>query len=152
MLSAHPSRLWNRFSLWKALPHRLLPMSGAPRIPRKSIFRANRLHGPLDSPAELNGFALEGSVAQHLRAWCNYTRAIHQLHYWHTRTGVELDFVVYGESGLFAAECDSLSAPRPKQVLCLGIRPQRRRANAIDSPTHSLNDAGLRALSDPMVS
>jgi predicted AAA+ superfamily ATPase len=43
--------------------------------------------------------ALEGLVAQHLRAWCGYTRDAHQLHYWHTRTGVEVDFVVYGPSG-----------------------------------------------------
>ena len=37
------------------------------------VFRANRPTGPLDSPAEIDGAALEGLVAQHLRAWCDYT-------------------------------------------------------------------------------
>ncbi|HEX6566126.1 MAG TPA: ATP-binding protein [Chthoniobacterales bacterium] len=35
------------------------------------IFRANRPVGPLDSPEEISGGALEGLVAQHLRAWCD---------------------------------------------------------------------------------
>ena len=80
------------------------------------IFRANRPRGPLDSPAELNGFALEGLVAQHLRAWCDYTRAAHQLQYWHTRTGVEIDFVVYGDSGLFALEVKNSNRIRPEDL------------------------------------
>ncbi len=79
------------------------------------IFRANRPRGPLDSPAELNSFALEGMVAQHLRAWCDYTRTTHQLYYWHTRTGVEVDFVVYGDSGLFAVEVENSSRIRLKE-------------------------------------
>jgi len=80
------------------------------------IFRANRPRGPLDSPTELGGFALEGLVAQHLRAWCDYTRAAHQLHHWHTRTGVEVDFVVYGESGLFAIEVKNSTRIRPEEL------------------------------------
>jgi predicted AAA+ superfamily ATPase len=80
------------------------------------IFRANRPRGPLDSPTELNGFALEGLVAQHLRAWCDYTRKAHQLHYWHTRTGVEVDFIVYGESGLFAIEVKNSTRIRPEEL------------------------------------
>ena len=80
------------------------------------IFRANRPRGPLDSAAELNGFALEGLVAQHLRAWCDYTRAPHQLHYWHTRTGVEVDFILYGESGLFAVEVKNSNRVRPEDL------------------------------------
>jgi uncharacterized protein len=68
------------------------------------VFRANRPQGPLDSPAELNGLALEGLVAQHLRAWCDYSAGTHHLHYWQTRARVEVDFIVYGESGLYAVE------------------------------------------------
>ena len=41
------------------------------------VFRANRPTGPLDSPAEIDGAALEGLVAQHLRAWCDYTAGEH---------------------------------------------------------------------------
>jgi predicted AAA+ superfamily ATPase len=80
------------------------------------IFRANRPRGPLDAPTELNGFALEGLVAQHLRAWCDYTRTAHQLQYWHTRTGVEVDFIVYGESGLFAIEVKNSTRIRPEEL------------------------------------
>jgi predicted AAA+ superfamily ATPase len=46
------------------------------------VFRANRPQGPLDSPSELNGLALEGLVAQHLRAWCDYSGGTHHLHHW----------------------------------------------------------------------
>lgn len=80
------------------------------------IFRANRPRGPLDSPGELNGFALEGLVAQHLRAWCDYSRSTHQLHYWHTRTGVEVDFIVYGDAGLFAVEVKNSNRIRPEDL------------------------------------
>lgn len=68
------------------------------------VFRANRPSGPLDSAAELDGGALEGLVAQHLRAWCDYSPGRHQLHYWQTRSQVEVDFIVYGESGIHAVE------------------------------------------------
>lgn len=80
------------------------------------VFRANRPVGPLDSVAEIDGAALEGLVAQHLRAWCDYSRGGHQLHYWQTRTRVEVDFVVYGESGLHALEVKNTDRVRPEDL------------------------------------
>ena len=68
------------------------------------VFRANRPVGPLDSVSEVDGAALEGLVAQHLRAWCNYSQKKHDLYYWQTRSRSEVDFIVYGEGGLFAIE------------------------------------------------
>ncbi len=68
------------------------------------VFRANRPTGPLDTPSEIDGAALEGLVAQHLRAWCDYSNGNHKLHYWQTRSRVEVDFVVYGEDGFHALE------------------------------------------------
>lgn len=68
------------------------------------VYRANRPSGPLDSPSEIDGAALESLVAQHLRAWCDYSTGNHSLHYWQTRSRVEVDFVVYGESGFHALE------------------------------------------------
>jgi predicted AAA+ superfamily ATPase len=68
------------------------------------VFRTNRPTGPLDSPADIDGAALEGLVAQHLRAWCDYTEGGHQLYYWQTRSQNEVDFVVYGPQGLHALE------------------------------------------------
>ena len=68
------------------------------------VFRSLRPKGPLDRPEEMDGQALEGLVAQHLRAWAAYSRHDADLHFWRTRAGTEVDFVVYGESGLQAFE------------------------------------------------
>ena len=68
------------------------------------VFRSLRPKGPLDRPEEMDGQALEGLVAQHLRAWTAYSRHDADLHFWRTRAGAEVDFVVYGESGLQAFE------------------------------------------------
>ena len=80
------------------------------------VFRANRPAGPLDVPSELDGAALEGLVAQHLRAWCDYSRGRHELRYWQTRAQVEIDFVVYGESGLYALEVKNSRQIRPEDL------------------------------------
>jgi len=68
------------------------------------VFRALRPTGPLDRSSEIEGAALEGLVAQHLCAWRDYTTSRHQLYYWRTRSGVEVDFVIYGPLGLWALE------------------------------------------------
>ena len=68
------------------------------------VFRSLRPRGPLDRPEEIDGQALEGLVAQHLRAWAAYSRQEVNLFYWRTRAGAEVDFIVYGESGLQAFE------------------------------------------------
>jgi predicted AAA+ superfamily ATPase len=51
----------------------------------------------LDEVSEIEGPALEGLVAQHLRAWCDYSNGGHALYYWQTRSQVEVDFVIFGE-------------------------------------------------------
>jgi len=68
------------------------------------VFRSLRPKGPLDRPEEMDGQALEGLVAQHLRAWTAYSRHDADVHFWRTRAGAEVDFIVYGESGLQAFE------------------------------------------------
>jgi predicted AAA+ superfamily ATPase len=80
------------------------------------VFRANRPAGPLDAPAEIDGAALEGLVAQHLRAWCDYSGGNHRLHYWQTRSKVEIDFVVYGETGFHALEVKNSVRVRPEDL------------------------------------
>ena len=64
------------------------------------VFRSLRPKGPLDRPEEREGQALEGLVAQHLRAWAAYSGHDTDLYFWRTRAGAEVDFVVYGETGL----------------------------------------------------
>jgi len=68
------------------------------------VFRSLRPRGPLDAPAEVDGQALEGLVAQHLRAWAAYSCDGARLFYWRTPAGTEVDFVLYGEGGLQAIE------------------------------------------------
>ena len=80
------------------------------------VFRANRPAGPLDAPSEIDGAALEGLVAQHLRAWCDYSGGNHRLHYWQTRSKVEIDFVVYGENGFHALEVKNSVRVRPEDL------------------------------------
>lgn len=84
------------------------------------VFRANRPLGPLDAPEEIDGAALEGLVAQHLRAWCDYSGGDHRLSFWLTRSKVEVDFVVYGESGLYAIEVKNSAKVRPEDLRSLG--------------------------------
>ena len=68
------------------------------------VFRSIRPCGPLDRSEEIAGAALEGLVFQHLRAWVDYSERTHKLFFWRTRSGTEVDFVVYGDSQFCALE------------------------------------------------
>ena len=83
------------------------------------VFRSLRPRGPLDRPEEIDGQALEGLVAQHLRAWAAYSRQAVDLFYWRTRAGAEVDFVVYGESGLQAFEVKNARKVHPSDLRAL---------------------------------
>ena len=80
------------------------------------VFRSVRPHGPLDRPEEIGGAALEGLVAQHLIAWIAYSSRDLALFYWRTRSGVEVDFVVYGAGGFWAIEVKNTSRVRPEDL------------------------------------
>lgn len=80
------------------------------------VFRSLRPRGPLDRPEAIDGQALEGLVAQHLRAWIDYAKGSHQLYYWRTRSGVEVDFVVYGEGGIWAIEVKNSARVKPEDL------------------------------------
>jgi len=80
------------------------------------VYRSLRPAGPLDRPEEIGGAALEGLVAQHLRAWIAYTREDDTLFYWRTRSGVEVDFVVYGRSGFWVIEVKNTATVRSADV------------------------------------
>lgn len=83
------------------------------------VFRSLRPVGPLDRPHEMAGAALEGLVAQHLRAWIAYDGGDWDLAYWRTRAGVEVDFVVYGPGGFWAVEVKHAATVRPEDVRSL---------------------------------
>jgi predicted AAA+ superfamily ATPase len=68
------------------------------------VFRTLRPSGPLDRQGEIEGPALEGLVAQHIRAWIDYSQSSCSLYYWRTKAGSEIDFVIYGREGFWAIE------------------------------------------------
>lgn len=68
------------------------------------VFRALRPRGPLDRATEIEGACLEGLVYQQLRAWNDYLGEPNQLYFWRTKSGVEVDFVIYGPTVFRAVE------------------------------------------------
>ncbi len=76
------------------------------------VFRSLRPKGPLDRPEEINGAALEGLVFQHLRAWSDYSSEEMKLYYWRTRSGTEVDFILYGTGCFWAIEVKNTSEIR----------------------------------------
>lgn len=80
------------------------------------IFRTLRTRGPLDTDHEIDGAALEGLVAQHLRAWNDYSSSKHSIHFWRTRSGVEVDFIIYGPTDLWAIEVKNSKRVDPQDT------------------------------------
>lgn len=80
------------------------------------VFQTLRPHGPLDKPEEIGGSALEGLIAQHLRAWNAYSGQPYELFFWRSRGGVEVDFVLYGKTGIYAIEVKNSLRIRPEDL------------------------------------
>jgi uncharacterized protein len=80
------------------------------------IYMALRPSGPLDRQEEMSGPALEGLVAQHLRAWIDYRHPDCRLFYWRTNSGNEVDFVVYGKDLFRAIEVKHTDTIHPKDL------------------------------------
>lgn len=72
--------------------------------------------GILDSSAEIEGMAMEGLVAQHLRSWVLSQKEPHSLSYWRTETKLEVDFVVYGPRGFWGIEVKRSANPGPDDI------------------------------------
>ena len=80
------------------------------------VFRSLRPTGPLDRPEEIEGCALEGLVAQHLISWNAYRGEKNKIYYWRTRSGVEVDFIIYGEEVFWAIEVKNTSRIRKEDL------------------------------------
>lgn len=80
------------------------------------LFRALRPSGPMDRPEEIRGPAMEGLVAQHIRAWVDYGGNRAKAYFWRTRGGSEVDFVLYGPEGLWALEVKHSGRVRPADL------------------------------------
>jgi len=68
------------------------------------VFRALRRQGFLDLSTESEGAALEGLVAEHLRCWIDFQIERNDLYFWRTRSGLEVDFILYGPNVFYAIE------------------------------------------------
>jgi len=80
------------------------------------VYRAIRPKGPLDSPEEIEGVALETLVFQELSAVNELHQLGYELYYWRTSNGQEVDFVLYGESGLIGIEVKRAAKIRTKEL------------------------------------
>lgn len=68
------------------------------------VYTTLRPMGPLDTPEEAEGASLETIFLQSLRAINDYYHLGYDIHFWRTRAGDEVDFVIYGPKGLHAFE------------------------------------------------
>lgn len=68
------------------------------------VFRVLRKQGFLDLSTEIDGVALEGLVAEHLRCWIDFQKEQNTLYFWRTRSGAEVDFIIYGPNTFCALE------------------------------------------------
>jgi predicted AAA+ superfamily ATPase len=111
------------------------------------VFRAVRPRGPLDPDEALLGPAFETLCLHHLRAANDYGDLGYGIHYWRTAAGTEVDFVLYGESGLHAVEVQNSSRVRDEdlhgllkfradypEARCVLVRPagERRHDRGVD--------------------
>lgn len=84
------------------------------------VFRTLRPMGPLDSPEEAGGPALETLVLQELLALNDYLDLGYSFYYWRTSGDVEVDLILYGNSGLLAVEIKRGS--RMNETMFKGLR------------------------------
>jgi len=80
------------------------------------VYRALRPRSIKDTTAEINGAGLEGLIAQHLMAWKDYTTEKHEINFWRTRSGVEVDFIVFGAFGFWAIEIKNAETVRSEDL------------------------------------
>lgn len=68
------------------------------------VYRTLRPSGPLDSPQEMEGVALETLFLQELIALNDAFDLGYKIYFWRTSNGKEVDFVLYGSRGFLAFE------------------------------------------------
>ncbi len=83
------------------------------------VYRALQPQSIKDTTDEINGAGLEGLIAQHLVAWRGYSSGKHTINFWRTRSGVEVDFVVFGPLGFWAIEVKNAQNIRPDDIKSL---------------------------------
>jgi len=101
LLLAYQIRIFNKRAKRELISHNKFYLFDS------GVYHHLRPKGPLDRPEEIKGIALEGLVLQHLRAWCDYSQENTECFFWRTRSGSEVDFIIYGEKHFYAIEVKS---------------------------------------------
>lgn len=80
------------------------------------VYQAIRPRGPYDTNEEVGGVALETLVHQQIRTLNQLRDWKYELYYFRTASGVEVDFVLYGERGIVGIEVKLASQVNPKMI------------------------------------
>lgn len=80
------------------------------------IYASIRPKGPMDDVSAMHGPILETLVAQTFRAWLDYSDHASQLFFWRSKSGLEVDFVIYGEIGFYAIEVKNTNRIRREDL------------------------------------
>lgn len=68
------------------------------------LYRTLRPRGPLDTMEDIDGATLETIMLQNLQAVIDSLHLNYEIHFWRSASGLEIDFVQYGERGFHAIE------------------------------------------------
>ncbi len=68
------------------------------------VYGSLRPQALYDPKTEQEGLALEGLVAQHLKAWVDAQKGAYQLNFWRTSSQLEVDFILSGPERFLAIE------------------------------------------------
>jgi len=85
------------------------------------VYYSIRPKNLFDVESEKEGSALEGLVAQHLKAWIDAQEEQYHLNFWQTTTKVEVDFIVSGPDCFLAIEVKNGSTIHPGDLRSLEI-------------------------------
>lgn len=83
------------------------------------VYQSIRPKGPLDDLSAIKGHSIETLIFQHLRAWLDYSKLDGKLYFWRTRSGLEVDFIIYGEIGFYAVEVKASKSIKPSDLRAL---------------------------------
>jgi uncharacterized protein len=80
------------------------------------VYKILRPRGPLDITAEIDGAALETVFLQSLQAIIDYNSLDYKIYFWRTGSGLEVDFILYGNTGFHAFEIKRTSTITSKML------------------------------------
>lgn len=80
------------------------------------LYRTIRPKGPLDIPEEMDGATLETLLLQNLQAVIDSLHLKYDIYFWRSSSGLEVDFILYGERGFHAIEIKRSSVISPKDL------------------------------------